>query len=112
MLRAFPELLNLWRFSLDAPTIVSHHIYIRSHLILFLHDHGRRLRGTGWRFPPQNLRWRDGLCIRPPNIMRSAVIGCEAKYELTKQRCQGEIFYFEIEVLVKILVKKMVLIIW
>jgi len=25
-------------------------------------------------------------CIRPPNISRSTVIGCEAKYELTKKR--------------------------
>src|SRR6218665_2709729 len=27
----------MWRFSLDAPAIVSHHIYIPSHLILFLY---------------------------------------------------------------------------
>jgi len=25
-------------------------------------------------------------------------MGCEAKYELTKKRCQGGIFLFEIEV--------------
>jgi len=33
----------------------------------------------------------DGPCIRPPNISRSTVIGCEAKYELTKERSSGRI---------------------
>jgi len=32
---------------------------------------------------PQNLRWEDGPCIRPPDILRANVIGCEAKYEPT-----------------------------
>src|SRR6218665_1029862 len=36
--------------------------------------------------------------IRSPNILRSTVIGCEAKYELTKKRSQGEVFCSEIEV--------------
>ena len=30
--------------------------------------------------------------------MRSTALGCEAKYELTKKRCQGGIFSSEIEV--------------
>ena len=34
-----------------------------------------------------------------PNISRSTVIGCEAKYELTKTRSQGRIFCSVIEVL-------------
>ena len=29
---------------------------------------------------------------RPPNILKSIVMGCEAKYELTKKRCQEEYF--------------------
>ena len=41
-------------------------------------------RGTG-DGPSQNLRWGDGPCIRPPDILRSSVIGCVAKYELTKK---------------------------
>ena len=35
----------------------------------------------------------------PPNILRSTAMGCEAKYELTKKRCQGGILLSEIEVL-------------
>jgi len=34
----------------------------------------------------------DYLCIRPPNISRSNVIGCVRKCELSKQRCHQEIF--------------------
>src|SRR6218665_3048418 len=34
----------------------------------------------------------------PPNILRSTVMGCKAKYEMTKKRCQGAIFLSEIEV--------------
>jgi len=40
----------------------------------------------------------DGLCIRPPNILISTVMGCEAKYEMTEKRCQGGTFLPEIEV--------------
>ena len=36
--------------------------------------------------------------IRPPNILRSTVIGCEAKYELAKKRCQGGMLFSEIKV--------------
>jgi len=36
-----------------------------------------------------------------PNILRSTVIGCEAKYELTKKRCQGGIFVLKSRFLVK-----------
>jgi len=46
---------------------------------------------------PQNLRWGDGPCILPPNILRSTVIGCEAKYELTKKGVKEE-FLSEMEV--------------
>ena len=34
----------------------------------------------------------------PPNIFKSTVMGCDAKYELTKKICQGGIFLSEIEV--------------
>jgi len=37
--------------------------------------------------PQKTFEVGDGPCIRPPNILRSTVMGCEAKYELTKKRC-------------------------
>jgi len=36
---------------------------------------------------PQSLRWGDGPCIRPPNILRSSVVGCARKYGKSKKRC-------------------------
>ena len=42
-------------------------------------------RPTVGRRSPQESEVGDGPCIRPPNILRSTVIGCEAKYELTKK---------------------------
>src|SRR6218665_268899 len=42
----------------------------------------------------QNLRW-DGPSIRSPNISRSSVIGCVAKYELTNTRCHEGMFCSE-----------------
>ena len=47
-------------------------------------DQGRRPREGR---SPQNLRWGDGPCIGPPNILRSSVIGCAWKYEPSKKRC-------------------------
>jgi len=58
--------------------------------------HGWRLGGLGGR-PPNKFEVGERP-IRSPNILRSTVIGCEAKYELTKKRSQGEIFCSEIEV--------------
>jgi len=59
-------------------------------------------RWTAWGTPgtvPQNLKWGDGPCIRPPsNILRNNVIRSVAKYELTKKRCQGGNFCSEIDV--------------
>ena len=46
--------------------------------------HGRRLRGDCGDGTPK-FEVGDGPCIRPPNISRSRVIGCVAKYELTKK---------------------------
>ena len=43
----------------------------------------------------------DGPCIRPLNILRSTAIGCEAKYELTKNGLKEEFSCSEIEALVK-----------
>ena len=47
--------------------------------------HGRRLRGTGGTVPL--IIWGGGTAHAPisPNILRSTVIGCEAKYKLTKK---------------------------
>ena len=58
---------------------------------------GGDLGGLGGRYP-QNLRWGTAHASVPLNILRSTVMGCEAKYELTKKRCQGGIFLSEIEV--------------
>jgi len=48
----------------------------------------------GWTggMVPQNLRWGNGPCIRPPNILISTVTGCEVKYELTKEGPKEEFF--------------------
>ena len=43
----------------------------------------------------------DIPCIRPPNILRSTVIGCEAKYELTKKSLKEEFFVLKSWFLVK-----------
>ena len=59
--------------------------------------HGRRLSGTEGDGPPK-FEVGDGPCICAPNISRSTVIGCEAKYELTKKRSRGGILYSEIDV--------------
>src|SRR6218665_1931678 len=56
-------------------------------------DLGGRLEGSS----PKNLRW--GRPMHPsPNISRSSVIGCVAKYKLTKRRCNGVIFCSEIQI--------------
>src|SRR6218665_2412733 len=39
---------------------------------------GGDLGGTGGTVP-QNLRWGDGPCIGPPNILRSSVVGWARK---------------------------------
>ena len=63
--------------------------------------HGRRLRGTGGR-SPRKLRWGDCPCIRPPNILRSNFMRCEAKYELTKKLgVKEEYFCLKLRFLVK-----------
>ena len=50
---------------------------------------------------PKNLRWGDDPCIRPPNILKSTVIGYEAKYELTKKGLKEEFFVLKSRFLVK-----------
>src|SRR6218665_3117001 len=65
-------------------------------LVICLSVMGGDLGGLGGR-PPKKFEVGDGPCIRPLQFLRSTVMGCEAKYELTK-RCQGGIFLSEIEV--------------
>src|SRR6218665_865245 len=60
-------------------------------------ERGTRSWGRLWGRSPQNLRWGNGPSIRPSNISRSTVIGCESKYELSKKRCE-EVFCSEIKV--------------
>ena|SRR6218665_116471 len=47
---------------------------------------GRKPRETGGTVPPK-FEVGDGPCIRPPNILRSSVVGCARKYEKSKKRC-------------------------
>ncbi len=55
--------------------------------------------GLGGR-SPQNLRW--GRPMHPsPNIWRSSVIGCAAKYELTKKGVMKECFVLKQRFFVK-----------
>jgi len=42
--------------------------------------------GTEGRSPQNNLRWGTAHASVHPNILRTNVIGCEAKYELTKNQ--------------------------
>jgi len=53
---------------------------------------GGDLGGQRERSPKKKLRWGDGPCIRTPNISRSSVIGCVAKYEQTKKCVTKECF--------------------
>ena len=62
---------------------------------------GGDLGRTGGTVPPK-FEVGDGPCILPHNILRSTVMGCEAKYELTKKRCQGqEYLWLKLRFLVK-----------
>ena len=57
---------------------------------------GGDLGGTGGTVPPK-FEVGGGPCVHPSNILRSTVMGCEAKYKLTKKRCQGGIVLYAIE---------------
>jgi len=52
--------------------------------------HGRRLRGAGGT-APINLRWGTAHASVPPIFEPYTVIGCEAKYELTKKGVKEEV---------------------
>ena len=47
---------------------------------------GGDLGGNGGTVPPKFEVWGGGLCIRPPNIFRSSVVGRARKYEQSKQK--------------------------
>ena len=64
---------------------------------------GRRPRGDWGDGPPTNLRWGNGPCIRPPNILRSSVVGSARKYEQRGEKVLSRNFFSEIVVF---LVKK------
>src|SRR6218665_1125803 len=59
----------------------------------------------GWS---QKIDVGSGPCIRPNYILRSTVIGCEAKYDLTKKGVKEDFFVLKSRFLVKILVQKRV----
>src|SRR6218665_2688560 len=46
---------------------------------------GRRPWGMGDVPPKFEVHMGDGPCIRPPNILRSSVVGCAQKYEQSKK---------------------------
>ena len=52
---------------------------------------GGDLGGTGGPSTPK-FELGDGPCNRPPNILRSSVIGCLEMYELSKKGVQEEFF--------------------
>ena len=54
------------------------------------HTTGGDLGGMGDGAPKFEVGGRP--YIRPPNILRTSVIGCEAKYELTKNGLQEELW--------------------
>ena len=56
----------------------------------------------GWGYgPPKNFRLGKGLCILPPNILKSSVVGCARKYEQSKEGVIKEFFSKIVVVLVK-----------
>src|SRR6218665_187061 len=63
---------------------------------------GRGLGGTGgWSLVPPKFEVGDGPCIRPPNILRSTVIGSGAKYKVTEKGVKEEYFCLKSRFLVK-----------
>src|SRR6218665_2190728 len=69
-------------------------------VFLMAYDQGRRPRGA---VPKKNLRWGDGPCIGPPNILKSSVVGRARKHEQSKKIGVVREFFSEIVVF---LVKK------
>ena len=67
--------------------------------MLVFPSHGRRLR-ENWGDGPPKFEMGDGPCIRL-NILRSTVIGCEAKYELIKKGLKEEFLVLKSRFLVK-----------
>jgi len=66
---------------------------------------GGDLEGTGGMVP-KNWRWGDGPCIRPPNNLRSSVVGCSRKYEQSLKRCHKGILFWNSGYPVVFLVRK------
>jgi len=68
-------------------------------LFVWDYNHGRILacRETG-DSPPNKFEVGDGPYIRPHNILRIIVVGCEEKYEVTKRKFQRRIKSSETEV--------------
>src|SRR6218665_3474123 len=52
---------------------------------------GGDLGETGGTVPPK-FEFGGGPCIRPPNILRSSVVGCARKYEKCKKGVIKELF--------------------
>src|SRR6218665_1160082 len=68
------------------------------YIYIYVCMHGRRLRGEWGTVSRQKFEVGDGPCIYSSYISRRIVIRCEAKYELTKKKSQGEIYCREKEV--------------
>src|SRR6218665_182053 len=77
---------------LDTFIVITNNKFPRFYLVI-RQVHGRRLRVGLWGRSPNTFEMGDGTGSCPPNIFEKyTVIGCEAKYELTKKRCQGGFF--------------------
>ena len=48
----------------------------------------------GETVPPKFGVGRGRPCIRPPNILRSSVVGCSRKYKQSKKRCDQGINFW------------------
>src|SRR6218665_1673627 len=72
--------------------------YRTQEILMYLVFRGGDLGGTGGTVPPQkNLKWGDGPCIGPPNILRSSVVGWVRKVEQSKNnRCRQGILFLNI----------------
>jgi len=61
------------------------------HFLFVLSSMGRALGGNGG-WPPKKISGVDGSCIRPPNILKSNVIGYVRKCKLSKKGVIKEFF--------------------
>jgi len=77
----------------DRQTDICVAYYIDCDILLNPSSHGRRPSADWGDGPPKKLRWGDGSCIRPPNILRSSFVGCARKHEQSEKSCNQWIIF-------------------